>query len=40
MELVNELPNEIHFNVTKFSRHPIAEMIRPKIIITSIERNL
>ena len=28
MELINELPNEIQFNVIKFMRHPLAEMIR------------
>ena len=40
MELINELPNEIHFNVIKFLRHPVAEMIRPKITTTNIIRNL
>ena len=27
MELINELPNEIHFNVIKFMRHPLAEIV-------------
>ena len=28
MELINELPNEIQFNVIKFSRHPVAEIFK------------
>ena len=27
MELINELPNEIHFNVIKFMKHPLAEIV-------------
>ena len=27
MELINELPNEIHFNVIKFLKHPLAEIV-------------
>ena len=27
MELINELPNDIHFNVIKFMKHPLAEML-------------
>ena len=31
MELINELPIEIHFNVIKFMRHPTAEILKPSI---------
>ena len=27
MELINELPNEIDFNVIKFMKHPLAEIV-------------
>ena len=46
MELINELPNEIHFNVIKFMRHPLAEIVcksafrfeRDKIMYKVFER--
>jgi hypothetical protein len=28
MELINELPNEIQFNVIKFMRHPVADLFK------------
>ena len=31
MELINELPNEIQFNVIKFMRHPLAQIIKEEI---------
>ena len=27
MEILNKIPNEIHFNVIKFLRHPLAEIV-------------
>ena len=48
MELINELPNEIHFNVIKFLKHPLAEIVddsmwfRPKrenILFKILKRN-
>ena len=31
MELIKELPNEIHFNVIKFMSHPVADLMKQRI---------
>ena len=32
MELINELPNEIQFNVIKFMRHPVADLFKKELL--------
>ena len=47
MELITELPNEIHFNVIKFMKHPLAEIVddfhfrprRENILFNILKRN-
>jgi hypothetical protein len=29
MELIKELPNEIHFDVIKFMSHAVADLMKP-----------
>ncbi len=31
MNFINELPNEIHFNVIKFMSHPVADLMKHRI---------